>query len=62
MERLGGCLSLHTVGVSGSVDPYECPDNSFGEVVVLTSKSVSPSFDFVVIFENVPSVAVSMYL
>ena len=43
----------HNVGVSGNVDPCECPDNFFGEDVVLTSKSVSPLFGFVAIFENV---------
>ena len=46
-------LSLHTVEVSGNVDPYERPDNSFGEEVVLTSGSTPPSFGFVVISENV---------
>ena len=53
MEGVSDSLSLHTVEVSGNVDPCKCPDNFFGEVVVLTSKSVSPSFDFVANFENV---------
>ena len=53
MERVGDSLSLHTVEVSGNVDPCEHPDNSFGEVVVLTSGSVPPSFGFVAISENV---------
>ena len=43
----------HNVGVSGNMDPCEHPENFFGEEVVLTSKSVSPLFDFVVIFENI---------
>ena len=53
MEKVGGSLSLHTVEVSGNVGPCEHLDNFFGEVVVLTSKSVSPLFDFVANFENV---------
>ena len=53
MERVGDNLSLHTVDVPGNVDPCEHPDNSFGEEVVLTSGSIPPSFDFVVISENV---------
>ena len=53
MERVGDNLSLHTVGVSGNVDPCERPDNFFDEGVVLTSKSISPLFGFVVIFKNV---------
>ena len=53
MERVGDSLSLHTVEVSGNVDPYERPDNFFGEEVVLTSGSVPPSFGFVAISENV---------
>ena len=36
MERVGDSLSLHTVGVSGNVDPCEHLDNFFGEVDVLT--------------------------
>ena len=36
VQRVGGSLSLHTVEVSGNVDPCERPDNSFGEEVVLT--------------------------
>ena len=43
----------HNVGVSGNVDPCKRPDNFFGEEVVLTSKSVSPLFGFVAIFENI---------
>ena len=39
MEKVGDSLSLHTVEDYDSVDPYERPDNSFGEEVVLTSKS-----------------------
>ena len=53
MERVSDSLSLHTVEVSGNVDPYECLDNSFGEEVVLTLGSVPPSSGFVVISENV---------
>ena len=53
MERVGDGLSLHTVEVSGNMDPYKHPDNSFGEEVVLTSGSVPPSFGFVAISENV---------
>ena len=53
MEGVSDSLSLHTVEVSRNVDSCKCPDNFFGEVVVLTSKSVSPSFDFVANFENV---------
>ena len=53
MERVSDSLSLHTVEVSDNVDPYECPDNSFGEEVVLTSESVPPSFGFVAVSENV---------
>ena len=53
MERVSDSLSLHTVEVSGNVDPYEHPDNSFGEEVVLTSGSVPPSFGFVAISKNV---------
>ena len=53
MERVGDSLSLHTVEGSGNVDPYERPDNSFGEEVVLTSGSVPPSFGYVAISENV---------
>ena len=53
MERVSDSLSLHTVEVSGNVDPCECPDNSFGEEVVLTSESIPPSFGFVAISENV---------
>ena len=53
MEKVYDGLSLHTVEVSGNVDPCKRPDNSFGEEVVLTSESVPPSFDFVAIFENV---------
>ena len=51
--RVGDDVSLHTVGVSGNVDPWEHLDNFFDEEVVLTSESVSPLFDFVAIFENV---------
>ena len=43
----------HNVGVSGNVDPCKRPDNFLGDEVVLASKSVSPLFGFVVIFENV---------
>ena len=39
--------------VSGNVGPYECPDNFFGEEVVLTSESVPPLSGFVAISENV---------
>ena len=46
-------VSLHTVGVSGNVDPCEHPDNFFGEGVVLISESVSPLFGFVAIFEKI---------
>ena len=53
MERVSDSLSLHTVEVSGNVDPYERPENFFGEEVVLTLMSVSPSSDFVAISENV---------
>ena len=53
MERVSDSLSLYTVEVSGNMDPCEHPDNFFGEVVVLTSKSVSPLFDFVANFEVV---------
>ena len=53
MERVGDSSSLHTVEVSGNMDPCEHPDNFFGEVVVLTSGSVPPSFGFVAISENV---------
>ena len=53
MERVGDNLFLHTVEVSGNMDPYERPDNFFGEVVVLTLGSVPPSFGFVAISENV---------
>ena len=53
MERVSDSLSLHTVEVSGNVDPCEHLDNFFGEVVVLTLGFVPPSFDFVVISENV---------
>ena len=53
VERVGDSLSLHTVEVSGNVDPCEHPDNFFGEVVVSTSGSVPPSFGFVVISKNV---------
>ena len=53
METVGDSLFLHTVEVSGNVDPCERPDNSFGEEVVLTSACVPPSFGFVAIFENV---------
>ena len=53
MERVSDSLSLHTVGVSGNMDPCERPDNSFGEEVVLTSESLPPPFGFVAIFENV---------
>ena len=49
----GDSLSLHTVEVSGNVDPYERPDNFFDKEVVSTLRSVSPSSGFVVIFENV---------
>ena len=52
VEKVSGSLSLHTVEVSGNVDPCEHPDNSFGEEF-LTSTYVPPSFDFVVNFENV---------
>ena len=51
-EKVSGGLSLHTVEVSGNMDPSKHPDNSFGEEV-LTSTYVPPSVDFVVIFENV---------
>ena len=53
MERVSDSLSLHTVEVSGNVDPYEHPENFFSEEVVLTSGSVPPSFGFVAISENV---------
>ena len=53
MEGAGDSLSLHTVEVSGNVDPYECPDNFFGEEVVLTLRFVSPLSGFVAISENV---------
>ena len=53
MERVGDSLSLHTAEVSGNVDPCKRLDNFFGEVVVLTSGSVPPSFGFVAISENV---------
>ena len=52
MEKVSDSLSLHTVEVSGNVDPCKHPDNSFG-VEVLTSTYVPPSVDFVAIFENV---------
>ena len=39
--------------VSGNVDPYERPDNFFGEEVFLTSESVPPLSGFVAISENV---------
>ena len=39
--------------VSANVDPYEHPDNFFGEEVVLTSESVPPLSGFVAISENV---------
>ena len=53
MVQVNGGVCLHTVGVSGNVDPCEHPDNFFDEEVVLTSESVSPLFDFVAIFKNV---------
>ena len=53
MEGVSDNLSLHIVEVSGNVDPYERPDNIFGEEVVLTSESVPPSSGFVAISENV---------
>ena len=53
MERVSDSLSLHTVEVSGNVDPCERPDNFFGEEVVLISGSIPPSFGFVAISENV---------
>ena len=46
-------IYLYTAEVPGNVGPCERPDNSFGEEVVLTSGSVPPSFDFVVISESV---------
>ena len=46
-------VSLHTVGVSGSGDPCECPGNFFDKEVVLTSVSLSPLLDLEAIFENV---------
>ena len=48
--RVGDGLSLHTVEVSGNVDPCEHLDSSFNEGVVLTSESVSPLFDFLIFF------------
>ena len=39
--------------ISGNVDPCKHLENFFGEVVVLTSGSVPPSFGFVAISENV---------
>ena len=51
--QVGDGVSLHNVGVSGNVDPCERPGNFFDEEVVLTSKPVSPLFDFEAIFENV---------
>ena len=53
MVQVDGGVCLHTVGVSGNVDPCKRPDNFFDEEVVLTSESVSPLFDFEAIFENV---------
>ena len=44
---------LHTVEVSGNVDPYEHPGNFFDEGVVLTSELSSPFFGLGAIFENV---------
>ena len=44
MERVSDNLSLH---------PCECPDNSFGEEVVLTLGSGPPLFGFVAISKNV---------
>ena len=38
---------------SGNVDPYEHPDNFFGEEVVLTLESVPPLSGFVAISENI---------
>ena len=53
MEGAADSLSLYTLEVSGNVDPYERPDNFFGEEVVLTLRSVSPSSGFVAISKNV---------
>ena len=53
MERVGDNLSLHTVEVPGNVGPCSRPDNSFDVEVVLSLGSGPPSFDFVVISENV---------
>ena len=67
MVQVSGGVSVNTVGVSGNVDPYECPGNFFDEVVVLTLKPVLPSFVLLVIFKNVlwirtPLLAVSKCL
>ena len=53
MVQVSDGLSLHNVGVSGSVDPCERPGNFFDTKVVLTSEPVSPLLDFGAIFENV---------
>ena len=53
MERVSDSLSLHTVEVSGNVDPCERLGNFFDGEVVLTSETSCPSFDFEVIFENI---------
>ena len=53
MEGAGDSLSLYTLEVSGNMDPYEHPDNFFGEEVVLILRFVSPSSGFVAISENV---------
>ena len=53
MVQVGDGVFLHTMGVSGSGDPCECPGNFFDEEVVLTSVPLSPLLDFEVIFKNV---------
>ena len=53
MVQVSDGVSVNNVGISGNVDPWECPGNFFDEEVVLTLEPVPLLCVSLAIFENV---------